>query len=81
MSVLARTAVSARTAARIVAVAVVLAGLGACRPDVVSIESVPTSKFSRDLAWCNAQNTDVFGLGDSVKRCMKAKGYRFLRQY
>ena len=56
-------------------------GLGACVPDVVSIEAVPTSKFARDLAQCNAENSDVFGLGNSVKRCMKAKGYRFLRQY
>jgi hypothetical protein len=56
-------------------------GLGACVPDVVSIEAVPTTKFARDLAQCNAENTDVFGLGNSVKRCMKAKGYRFLRQY
>jgi hypothetical protein len=42
---------------------------------------VPTTKFARDLAQCNAENSDVFGLGNSVKRCMKAKGYRFLRQY
>jgi hypothetical protein len=67
---------------RIVALAAVAAVLCGCRPDVVSIESVPTSKFSRDLAWCNAQSTDwPGGLGDSVKRCMKAKGYRFLKQY
>jgi hypothetical protein len=56
-------------------------GLCACVPDVVSIEAVPTSKFARDLAQCNAENSDLFGLGNSVKRCMKAKGYRFLRQY
>ena len=56
-------------------------GLCSCVPDVVSIEAVPTTKFARSLAECNAQNTDVFGLGNSVKRCMKAKGYRFLRQY
>jgi hypothetical protein len=56
-------------------------GLCACVPDVVSIEAVPTTRFARDLAQCNAENTDVFGLGNSVKRCMKAKGYRFLRQY
>jgi hypothetical protein len=66
------------------ALALVLAagfGLCACVPDVVSIEAVPTTRFARDLAQCNAENTDVFGLGNSVKRCMKAKGYRFLRQY
>ena len=56
-------------------------GLCACVPDVVSIEAVPTSKFARALADCNAQNSDVFGLGNAVKRCMKAKGYRFLKQY
>jgi hypothetical protein len=71
----------ARIALRLGALAAVLVALGACRPDVVSIESVPTTKFSRDLAFCNAQNTDVLGLGDSVKRCMKAKGYRFLKPY
>jgi hypothetical protein len=56
-------------------------GLCSCVPDVVSIEAVPTGKFARDLAQCNAENSDVFGLGNSVKRCMKAKGHRFLRQY
>ena len=72
----------ARGCARILALVAVVAALCGCRPDVVSIESVPTSKFSRDLAWCNAQSTDwPGGLGDSVKRCMKAKGYRFLKQY
>jgi hypothetical protein len=56
-------------------------GLCGCVPDVVGIEAVPTSKLARDLAQCNAENTDVLGLGHSVKRCMKAKGHRFLRQY
>jgi hypothetical protein len=57
------------------------AGLGGCVPDVVSIEAVPTPKFSRDLAQCNADATDASFLDNAVKRCMKAKGYRFLRQY
>jgi hypothetical protein len=71
-----------RVVVRIVALAAIVAALCGCRPDVVSIESVPTGKFSRDLAACNAQSTDwPGGLGDSVKRCMKAKGYRFLKQY
>jgi hypothetical protein len=56
-------------------------GLGACVPDVVSLEAVPTSKFSRDLARCNAAANDALPFDDSVKRCMKAKGYRFLKQY
>jgi hypothetical protein len=56
-------------------------GLGACVPDVVSLEAVPTPRFSRDLAKCNAEVGDSFALGNPVKRCMKAKGYRFLRQY
>lgn len=57
-------------------------GLGACVPDVVSLEAVPTPKFSRDLAQCNAQvGDDSLALDNPVKRCMKAKGYRFLRQY
>jgi hypothetical protein len=57
------------------------AGLGGCVPDVVSLEAVPTPKFSRDLAQCNAAAADSWGLDNSVKGCMKAKGYRFLRQY
>lgn len=57
------------------------AGLGGCVPDVVSIEAVPTPKFSRDLAQCNAAATDAAFWDNAVKRCMKAKGYRFLRQY
>ena len=56
-------------------------GLGACVPDVVSLEAVPTPKLSRDLAQCNAAASDAWQLDNSVKRCMKAKGYRFLRQY
>jgi hypothetical protein len=56
-------------------------GLGGCVPDVVSLEAVPTPRFSRDLAQCNAAATDAWGLDNAVKRCMKAKGYRFLRQY
>jgi hypothetical protein len=56
-------------------------GLGACVPDVVSLEAVPTPKFSRDLAQCNAAANDAWQLDNSVKRCMKAKGYRFLKQY
>jgi hypothetical protein len=56
-------------------------GLGACVPDVVSLEAVPTPKFSRDLAQCNAAANDALPFDDSVKRCMKAKGYRFLKQY
>jgi len=56
-------------------------GLGACVPDVVSLEAVPTPRFSRDLAQCNAEAGDGLTLGNPVKRCMKAKGYRFLREY
>jgi hypothetical protein len=57
------------------------AGLGGCVPDVVSLEAVPTPKFSHDLAQCNAAAADAFPLDNAVKRCMKAKGYRFLKQY
>jgi len=56
-------------------------GLGGCVPDVVSLEAVPTPRFSRDLAQCNAEAGDGLTLGNPVKRCMKAKGYRFLREY
>ena len=55
--------------------------LGACVPDMVTLEAVPTPKFSRDLAQCQAQAGDGFSLGNPVKTCMKAKGYRFLKQY
>ena len=57
------------------------AGLGACVPDVVSLEAVPTPKFARDLAQCRAKAGDGLTLDDPVKGCMKAKGYRFLKQY
>jgi hypothetical protein len=56
-------------------------GVGACVPDVVSLEAVPTPRFSRDLAQCRAEANDGLPLGSPVKRCMKAKGYRFLKQY
>jgi len=57
-------------------------GLTACVPDVVSLEAVPTAKFSRDLAQCQAAAAnDGLPLGNPVKQCMKAKGYRFMRQY
>jgi hypothetical protein len=56
-------------------------GLGACVPDVVSLEAVPTPKFSRDLAQCKAEVGDSLALDNPVKRCLKAKGYRFLREY
>jgi hypothetical protein len=55
--------------------------LGACVPDVVSLEAVPTPKFSRALAQCKAEVGDGFTLDNPIKRCMKAKGYRFLREY
>jgi hypothetical protein len=57
------------------------AGLGGCVPDVVSLEAVPTPRFSRDLAQCNAAAADAPLFDNAVKRCMKAKGYRFLKQY
>jgi hypothetical protein len=71
---------------RVPAVALVLVllaamGLGACVPYVVSLEAVPTPRFSRDLAQCNAEAGDGLTLGNPVKRCMKAKGYRFLKEY
>jgi hypothetical protein len=56
-------------------------GLCACVPDVVSIEPIPTPKFARDLRQCEAAAEGAFWPDDPVKRCMKAKGYRFLRQY
>jgi len=56
-------------------------GLGACVPAVVSLEAVPTPKLSRDLAQCKAEADAGFALGNPVKDCMKAKGYRFLKQY
>jgi hypothetical protein len=55
--------------------------LCSCVPDVVSIEAVPTAKFSRDLAQCNAEVDRALVPRQSVKRCMKAKGYRFLPQH
>ena len=57
------------------------AGLGACVPEMVSLEAVPTPKLSRDLAQCQAEANGALPLGNPVKRCMKAKGYRFLKQY
>ncbi len=70
-----------RIAAVIVLMLVAAAGVGGCVPDVVSLEAVPTPKLARDLAQCNAAANDALPFDDSVKRCMKAKGYHFLRQY
>jgi hypothetical protein len=56
-------------------------GLCACVPDVVTIEAVPTPRFARDLAQCQAAVRDALWTGDQVKRCLQAKGYRFLKQY
>jgi hypothetical protein len=64
----------------ILIVALSAGGLCACVPDMVTIEAVPTPKFSRDLAQCQAAEAGNLW-PDAVKRCMKAKGYRFLRQY
>jgi hypothetical protein len=55
--------------------------LSACVPDVVSLEAVPTTRFSRDLAQCRALVGDSLALGNPVKTCMKQKGYRFLKEY
>jgi hypothetical protein len=68
-----------RVLAVIVLMLIGATGLGGCVPDVVSLEAVPTPKFSRDLAQCNAAASDALPFDDAVKRCMKAKGYRFLR--
>jgi len=38
-------------------------------------------KLSRDLAQCRAEVVLMLFRWANVKRCMKAKGYRFLRQY
>jgi hypothetical protein len=71
-----------RIASVTVAAAFALAlGLSACAPDVVSIEAAPTGKFAADLAQCNAEASTTLSSGTLVKRCMKAKGYKFLRQY
>jgi hypothetical protein len=56
-------------------------GLGACVPDVVTLEAVPTPRFARDLARCQALAEGNLSLGNPVKSCMKANGYRFLKQY
>ena len=57
------------------------AGLGGCVPDVVSLEAVPTP--SSRAIWRSATRTPPTRAfwDNAVKRCMKAKGYRFLRQY
>lgn len=57
-------------------------GLGGCVPDVVGIEAVPPPKLARDLKQCRAEtNTDGTAIGNEFKRCMKAKGHQFLREY
>ena len=56
--------------------------LGGCVPDVVGIEAVPSPKLARDLNQCRIEtNTDGMALGNEFKRCMKAKGHQFLREY
>lgn len=57
------------------------AGLCGCVPDVVPLEAVPTPKFSRDLAQCQAELGASWHIGNEIKRCMQAKGHRFLREY
>ncbi|HEY6256834.1 MAG TPA: hypothetical protein VIY51_13675 [Xanthobacteraceae bacterium] len=58
------------------------AALGACVPDVVGIEAVPPPKLARDLRQCEAQSHSYgFWIDNEVKRCMKAKGHVFLREY
>jgi hypothetical protein len=56
-------------------------GLCACVPDVVAIEPIPPPKFAHDLKQCEELAKSAYWPDDPVKRCMKAKGYRFLRQY
>ena len=50
------------------------AGLGGCVPDVVSLEAVPTPKFSRDLAQCNAAATDAALLGQRGQALHEGQG-------
>jgi hypothetical protein len=67
---------------RVVDLAAVLAlALSSCVPDVVGIEAVPTGKFARDLAQCNAEAAKALISGTLAERCLKAKGYKFLRRY
>jgi hypothetical protein len=65
----------------LVLVLLAAAGLGGCVPDVVPLEAVPTTKFSRDLALCQAEFGDSWHIGNEIKRCMQARGHRFLREY
>jgi len=47
----------------------------------VAIEPIPPPKFAHDLKQCEEAARGFYWPDDPVKRCMKAKGYRFLRQY
>ena len=65
----------------LVLVLLAAACLAGCVPDVVPLEAVPTTKFSRDLALCQAEFGASWHVGNEIKRCMQARGHRFLREY
>jgi hypothetical protein len=72
---------SSKFARRWLPVTAVFLLLGGCvaDPPVVNVESVTRARFNRDLQDCTAAAGQALFASRDVRRCMEARGHRFLR--
>lgn len=54
-----------------------LAGCGGPPRPIVDLGGKDPVQAKRDMAWCE-NNRPAFALGNSIAKCMKAKGYTLL---
>ncbi len=59
------------------AVVVLLAGCAA-DPPVINVEAVASERFNRDLAQCTVAAGQALFASSEIRRCMEARGHRFL---
>ncbi len=55
-----------------------LAGCAA-DPPVINVEAVASERFNRDLEQCTAAAGQALFASWDIRRCMEARGHRFLR--
>jgi hypothetical protein len=61
-----------------VTVVVLLAGCAA-DPPVINVEAVASARFNRDLEQCTVAVGQALFASREIRRCMEARGHRFLR--
>jgi hypothetical protein len=59
--------------------AAVLLLAGCANPSVVNVEAVAGPRFNRDLDRCTAEVGQGVFASWQIRRCMEARGHRFLR--